>query len=167
MSKEVQDKLNAVGMDKICERTADCVPMRTIAKDIGVDWSTLVAYINATPERIQQYARAREAQADKFAEEILAIADDGTNDTYTDANGLVRTDQEVIGRSRLRVDSRKWLASKMFPKRYGDKVTSEHTGEGGGPVKIDIAERPRLSREEWLKTLDNPMTNDSTRPANE
>lgn len=131
MSKEAQAKLDAVGMDEICERTANCVPMRTIAADIGVSWATMVSYVNANAERIEQYARAREAQAEKMAEEILAIADDSAGDTYTDSNGSVRTDQEVIGRSKLRVDSRKWLASKMFPKRYGDRLATDHSFEGG------------------------------------
>ncbi len=74
------------------------------------------------PEFSEQYARAREAQADKLAEEALQIADDGRSDTYVDADGNVKTDTEVIQRSKLRVDTRKWLASKMAPKKYGDKV---------------------------------------------
>lgn len=74
------------------------------------------------PEFSEQYARAREAQADKLAEEALQIADDGRNDTYVDGDGNVKTDTEVIQRSKLRVDTRKWLASKMAPKKYGDKV---------------------------------------------
>ena len=74
------------------------------------------------PAFSEQYARAREAQADKLAEEALQIADDGRSDTYLDAEGNERTDNEVIQRSRLRVDTRKWLASKMAPKKYGDKV---------------------------------------------
>ena len=74
------------------------------------------------PEFSEQYARAREAQADKLAEEALQIADDGHSDTYVDGDGNVKTDTEVIQRSKLRVDTRKWLASKMAPKKYGDKV---------------------------------------------
>lgn len=70
----------------------------------------------------EQYARARELQADKLAEEILAIADDGSNDTYKDEDGLPRVDHDHIARSRLRVDSRKWLAGKLAPKKYGDKL---------------------------------------------
>lgn len=88
------------------------------------------------PEFSEQYARAREAQADKLAEEALTIADDGRNDTYTDADGNVKTDSEVIQRSKLRVDTRKWLASKMAPKKYGDKVTQEHTGANGGAIQV-------------------------------
>lgn len=84
----------------------------------------------------EQYARAREAQADNLAEEILEIADFGLNDTYTDDEGQVHVDHDVIARSRLRVDARKWLASKMAPKKYGDKITNEHTGANGGAIEV-------------------------------
>lgn len=76
----------------------------------------------------ESYMRAREAQADYLAEEIIQIADDGQNDTYTDDEGQVRTNQDVIARSRLRVDARKWYASKLAAKKYGDKVEQTHTG---------------------------------------
>jgi hypothetical protein len=90
-------------------------------------------------EFLQRYARAREAQADKLAAEILQIADDGTNDTQKDEDGKVRIDQDVIARSRLRVDSRKWLASKLAPKKYGDKI--EHTGADGGAIQHAVSVR--------------------------
>ena len=83
-----------------------------------------------------QYARAREAQADRMADEILQIADDGRNDTYVDDEGQVKVDHDVIARSRLRVDARKWLASKMAPKKYGDKLVAEHTGANGGAIQV-------------------------------
>jgi hypothetical protein len=73
-----------------------------------------------------------------MAEEILEIADDGTNDTYKDDNGNERTDQEVIGRSRLRVDARKWLLAKMLPKKYGDKIQQEVSGPDGEPLVVEI-----------------------------
>ena len=88
------------------------------------------------PEFSEQYARAREAQADKLAEEALQIADDGRSDTYLDAEGNEKTNTEAIQRSKLRVDTRKWLASKMAPKKYGDKVTQEHTGADGGAIQV-------------------------------
>ena len=68
------------------------------------------------------YAAAMHARADKYAEETIEIADDGSNDTYVDGDGKVRTDTDVIGRSKLRVDTRKWMASKLAPKKYGDKL---------------------------------------------
>jgi hypothetical protein len=48
-------------------------------------------------------------------------------------------DQEHIGRSRLRVDARKWLASKLKPKKYGEKLSTELTGADGGPVVVKAA----------------------------
>jgi hypothetical protein len=103
------------------------------------DKSTVMRWLAQNEAFRDQYARARESQADHLAEEILQIADDGSNDTYQTENGEA-VNHDVIARSRLRVDTRKWLASKLAPKKYGDKVTQEHTGEGGGaiPVKMTV-----------------------------
>lgn len=120
------EKLAAIGLDEICHLTADCVPQRTIAAQIGVSWATLMLWLS-DPSRSEQYARAREAQADKLAEDILSIADDGSNDTYQTEDGAA-TNHDVIARSRLRVDARKWLASKMAPKKYGDKIETTVAG---------------------------------------
>ena len=84
-----------------------------------------------------RYVRAREAQADRFADEIIEIADDATNDWMKRRQGeeTVRVvDHEHIQRSRLRVDARKWLMAKLAPKKYGDSVAL--TGGGGGPLVI-------------------------------
>lgn len=115
------EKLAAFGIDAICDMTADCIPQRTIAAKIGVSWATFTKWIDDDKGRTEQYAHARLAQADKMADDILAISDDGSNDTYETEDGT-RTNQDVIARSRLRVDARKWLASKMAPKKYGDKL---------------------------------------------
>ena len=88
----------------------------------------------------QQYASAREVQAEVWADEIVAIADDESGDFFTDEKGKVVLDHQNVQRSRLRVDARKWIASKLLPKRYGDKL--QHTGEGGGPIRV----RPDLSK---------------------
>lgn len=116
-----QDKLRAVGIEAICEKVAECTPLMDIAKEVGVSFGYLSDWLSR-PEHIEKYARAREAQADRHADEILRIADDGASDTYIDEHGNERTDQEVVARSKLRVDARKWLASKMKPKVYGDKL---------------------------------------------
>jgi hypothetical protein len=114
----LQDKLTAIGVDAICERVSNCETLQAIADSAGVSKGTLIAWL---AQHSDQYARAREAQADKLAEDILAIADDGSNDTYMTDDGE-QTNHDVIARSRLRVDARKWLAGKMAPKKYGDKL---------------------------------------------
>jgi hypothetical protein len=113
-----QDKLTALGVEAVCARIADCESLQSIADSIPCAKGRLIVWLAQYPD---QYARAREAQADKFAEEILQIADDGSNDTYETENGTA-TNHDVIARSKLRVDARKWLASKMAPKKYGEKL---------------------------------------------
>lgn len=73
----------------------------------------------------QQYARARGIQAEVMFDEILEIADDGSNDLMTITKGnssYEMEDKEVTNRSKLRVDSRKWYLSKVLPKKFGDKM---------------------------------------------
>ncbi len=111
--------------DKICERIAGGESLRLICADAKMPGKTTVMRWladNGLPEFRDQYAHAREAQADHFADEILAIADDGSNDTYTTEDGREVVNHDYIQRSRLRVDTRKWLMSKVAPKKYGDKM---------------------------------------------
>lgn len=105
-----------------------------------------------------QYARARELQAHALVDEIMEISDDGTNDwmarrSEAEKGAGVMTgwvvNGEHVNRSRLRVDSRKWFASKVLPKIYGEKV--QVGGDPDAPIKHDVEIRPQLTREEWLK----------------
>lgn len=119
--------------DKICEQIAEGKSLRAILKEDESlpASSTIFKWLANVESFAEQYARAREAQADALFDEILSIADDGLNDTYTDEEGNVRTNQDVIARSRLRVDARKWMAGKLRPKVYGEKVQTELSGHVG------------------------------------
>jgi hypothetical protein len=132
--------------DIICERIADGESLRLICQSDDMPArSSVFKWLAETKTFSDQYARAREAQADLLADEILTIADDSTNDTLVkerkDGDDYEVANAEWIARSRLRVDARKWLASKMAPKKYGDKVTQELTGADGGPVAFTKIER--------------------------
>ena len=113
------EKLDAIGEEEIFARIANCEFIHKIAASYEMSAGSLHAWLNARPE---MYARAREQQADKLVADMLEIADFGLNDTYQDDNGNVRTDQDVVARSRLRVEARKWLAGKMNAKKYGDRL---------------------------------------------
>lgn len=125
----------------ICERLAEGESLRRICADEGMPAkSTVMLWLAQHEAFSDQYARAREAQADYLAEDLLEIADDGRNDWMATQVGdgvtAYQANGEHIQRSRLRVDARKWLIAKMAPKKYGDRVTQEHTGPGGeGPVR--------------------------------
>lgn len=66
------------------------------------------------------YNKAKLAQADLLAEESLDIADDVSGDYSESEDGNIRCNNEFVNRSRLRIDTRKWLAGKLLPRIYGD-----------------------------------------------
>lgn len=72
------------------------------------------------------YARARDAQAERFAQQIISIADDAT--------------PETVGVDKLRIDARKWTAANLLPKKYGTQ-RQEHSGPDGGPIPVARIER--------------------------
>lgn len=107
---------STAGLTKICQKNPDFPHPDSI-----YEWRY------RHKEFSDNYANAKRTQAELMAEEIVAIADDGTNDTYIDDDGNIKTDTDVVSRSRLRVDTRKWIACKLLPKIYGDKVHNETT----------------------------------------
>ena len=119
--------------DAICERLSNGESLRSICSLENMpNKTTVFKWLNIHKDFNDQYARAREEQAETLADEIIAIADDGLNDSYVDENGNKRTEQDVIARSRLRVEARKWVASKLKPKKYGDKI--EIAGDPKNPL---------------------------------
>jgi hypothetical protein len=116
---------------EICQRLSEGESLRSITRDKAMpSIKTVYTWIVVHPEFLKQYEQARADQVDTLADEMIEIADDGTNDyveKQTKAGVIVLVDAEHIQRSRLRVDTRKWIAERMKPKKYGLK--SEVTGE--------------------------------------
>ena len=90
---------------------------------------TFFEWLKEDEELTNQNARATEVRADIIFDDILSIADENTNDTYINDNGIEVVNNDVIQRSRLRIDSRKWVLSKLNPKKYGDKTDITSGGE--------------------------------------
>lgn len=83
---------------------------------------TFYIWLDKSNERSKQYARACEIRADVMVDDIIAISDNSGNDKMTIESGVEVVNHEAIQRDRLRVDARKWAASKLNPKKYGDKL---------------------------------------------
>lgn len=98
-------------------------PVRSAIAAASVAPGTFYRAIDADPQLAERYARAKGAGLEAMADETLAIADD-----------------EAIpeGSRRIRVDTRKWLLSKLAPKRYGERLATEVSGPDGGPVKVGV-----------------------------
>lgn len=119
--------------DKICAQLAMGESLRTVLKgDDMPAMQTIFNWMRTNKEFLEQYARAKEESADALADEILDIADDGSNDWMEIHKGGYSStivDQEAVQRSKLRVETRKWVASKLKPKKYGDKVDVTSDGK--------------------------------------
>lgn len=135
----------------ILERLADGESLRSICADDDLpNKSTVFRWLDAHDGFRDQYARAREMQADVLFDEILSIADEectmvradkhGSKDEG-DGNTEVVFDGTAVARNRLRVDARKWMAGKLRPKVYGEKVSAEIGGPGGGAILFERIER--------------------------
>jgi transcriptional regulator with XRE-family HTH domain len=113
--------------DLVLQRLAEGLSLRKAAAEAGIDPSTVLKWEDADPEFAQQYAHARATGYKLLADELIEIADDSSGDVIETERGPV-ANAEFAARSRLRVDTRKWMLSKMLPKVYGDKIEHEHKG---------------------------------------
>lgn len=128
-------------MDILCERIASCSLSIVTILGEGHEGNNLPNYtaikewLAADEALATQYARAKEDQAEYMAEEMLDIADNASNDYMVkhnaDGTEAYILNGDHVQRSRLRLDTRKWLMSKLKPKKYGDKVALDHSGNIG------------------------------------
>jgi hypothetical protein len=117
---------------RICSQLAEGKSLRTVCEAEDMPSKTTVFNWLATNKAfLDQYARAKEESADAMAEELLDIADESVAEAY---KADPKASGAVVQAMKLRVDARKWLMSKMKPKKYGDKLT--HAGDENNPVVI-------------------------------
>ena len=116
--------------DILCERIAKGEALHRICDEQGMPSTSMVyRWLDAHEDFRDKYARAREMQADLMAAQTVTIADEAQ-----DAN-----------LARLRVDARKWYASKLQPKKYGDRLAQEVSGPNNGPIFV-VTGVPRADR---------------------
>ena len=128
--------------DYICAQLALGRPLIHIVRDDGMpSITTVYKWLDERPSFARMYARAREDQADTLADEILAISDDSSADAEIDESGRRRMDAEFVARSRLRVDARKWIAAKLKPRKYGDRIEQAVTVTTADMTDEQIAQR--------------------------
>ncbi|PTR10815.1 hypothetical protein C8R32_101345 [Nitrosospira sp. Nsp5] len=129
-------------VDAICTGISLGKSARAMCVETGISQRVLWNWLASDAALMQQYLRAKELCVDAYAEEIIEISDDGSKDTYTDEKGKEVMNREVIARSQLRIDARKWYAARLAPKKYGDKLlNTREDGDTGKPIvhKVEVA----------------------------
>lgn len=123
--------------DKLCEELVEGRSLRRICLDDDMPAaSTIFKWLKQNEDFAEQYARAREAQADTLADEIVDIADDGSNDYMGEDE---KYNGDAVARSRLRVEARKWVAAKLKPKKYGEKLDLTSGGDKLPSSSVDVS----------------------------
>lgn len=160
--------------DYVCSELEKGRSLGSVCREQGMPNSaTFMQWVDDDPGHLgRQYALAREAGYRKLADEIIEIADkthewvtiqelDPDGRPVFDAAGapvlkkvLMPLSSDVVAHKRLQVDTRKWMLSKVLPKVYGDKVTQEHTGAGGGPITLAAIDLKSLTDDE-LENMNN------------
>jgi hypothetical protein len=108
---------------------------------------TVFSWLRRYEEFLQQYAKAKEESADAMAEDVLHIADTpvmGEIKTIKPDGSIEIKQDEMLGHRRLQVDTRKWLMSKMKPKKYGEKLDMTSGGEKLAPILVKFVGEDEL-----------------------
>ena len=120
---------NQVAADAVCDLILDGKSLRAACRELELAPSTILLWSKENKEFSEQYARAREVGYKLLADEIIDIADEKEVQVrYDGEDTILDLSPTAIARNRLRVDTRKWMLSKMLPKIYGDKLEMKHSG---------------------------------------
>lgn len=125
--------------DKICEKISGGLSLRAICAEAGMPArGTVYRWLIENADFQDQYTRARDKQADYFAEEIIEIADS------------VEAESASVAKAKLQIDARKWAASKIAPKKYGDKTELDVKSSDGSmrpTVRLDAEEYRKIAED--------------------
>lgn len=128
--------------DKICEKISGGLSLRAICAEPGMPArGTVYRWLIENADFQDQYTRAREKQADYFAEEIIEIADSA------------EAESAAVSKAKLQIDARKWAASKIAPKKYGDKQEIDVKSSDGS-----MRPTVRLNAEEFRKIAEDVLS---------
>lgn len=136
--------------ESICERIENGEAVRNILKEKEMpDSNTFYKWLREDEEKIEQYARAKEIYAESMFEDIILISDGTGDDVLIDEDGKENINYNIIQRDKLRTDNRKWVLSKLNPKKYGDKIDVTSGDKPLQDSKVVMPEGTNL--EDYLK----------------
>lgn len=140
--------------ESICVLIAEGHTLRQACREMGLHQTTVHRWLAMYKNFGELYVRASQIKLLSMADDILEIADDSRNDWIEreSKSGQVYEvpDHEVVNRSKLRVDTRKWLLTKLMPKTFGDKVTVDVNDKHASALqaaRLRLAQRKQQEEE--------------------
>lgn len=132
--------------DLICEWIASGKTLNKLSQvNPEINRATVYRWFKAIPEFKQKYEEARTFQWETWYDEIIDIGNDDSNDTLHGPKGPV-SNHAAVQRAKLKTDDRKWLLSKLLPRRFGDKPEGEKPeGEKNNslrPIVLNVLPKP-------------------------
>lgn len=116
----------------ICERIAAGESLRRICRDDNMpNMSTVIRWLASNEEFATRYARAREQQAATYVDQMYDLAD--TEPERHPITGAI--DPASVTHIRNKIATMQWLAMKLAPKKFGDKLDVNHGGQEGNPIQ--------------------------------
>ena len=139
-------KYDAELAEKVLDLLAQSGSLRRVCRELGVSRNSIIPWVVDNTEGFgDAYARAKEHGIDTLVEETLDIADDGSND-YMETEHGPALNSESIQRSKVRVETRRWLAERLAPRRYGLRQGLDVTSSDGTLQMDDTARSARVAQ---------------------
>jgi hypothetical protein len=114
-------------IDKFLDATMNGYSLTKTCKEVlHISVMQMYRWIQADAQLCEDYTRCSQYRADTRADKVDEILDD------------LRAGKIDPNTARVMIDAIKWQAAHERPKKYGDRITQEHTGEGGGPVSVTV-----------------------------
>jgi hypothetical protein len=128
----------AIVFNKILNEIEKNKPLYKIVKDVGISSRTFYEWCDNSEQMQKDYIRACEIRADKIFEECLDIVDNKDSDTIF-IDGETKPNFDIIQRNRLQFDARRWMAGKLAPTKYNDKLTVSGDKENPLIPQLDMS----------------------------
>jgi hypothetical protein len=118
--------------------------------------ATVHRWLNENTEFRDQYARAREIRMDALVDRMVWLS----MEAKTKATGAPGTGEAgaKVAAYKLEIDTIKWILSREYAREYGDKISQEISGPGGGPVRTEGEYRPSPEDEAMLRRISETRT---------
>lgn len=136
-TQEKKAKACTIILDRISEGESVNKILPVIGREEGLPGRRVFyEWLLGDEKLAHNYARACEDRADHIAEEALDIADEREDDVTVLQDGREIVNHNVINRDRLRVDTRKWFAGQLHPKKYGNRTILDGSVNTGITLSI-------------------------------